>query len=260
MEGLQKDTLELIQQTVAKAEGAAGKATVLTIPGQPKHRVTIVTSDGKVTTADNEPEPRRHTLVTLDECIQFINSRADADSAVWFDRTGVIVVLDDSTRRDVACMELKLTPQMALLQQIEKDKKRYDQRSFRRLLRIDLAACLKDLVLLNWVSTVKFNLSSTSGGTISQGKESLGKDINDAALSDQGECPEEIGLEVRPFDDHGLKETWGVKCAVEVFLREGEFTITPLPLELHNAIECEVDVIGQKLRAAVKVPCFRGRP
>ena len=47
---------------------------------------------------------------------------------------------------------------------------------------------------------------------------------------------------------------------VELFMREATFTITPFPQELHNALECEMDVIGQKLRAAVKVPVFRGRP
>ncbi len=260
MEGLQHDTLQLIQETAAKAAGAAGKAVILQVPGQPKHRVSIVGPDGKVTTEDNVPEPRKHTLGSLAEAIEFINEKGQSESVVWFDSDGIVVVLDDSTRRDIATLTLKYTPTIKLLTKIKADGEHFDQRDFRRLLRVDLAGSRKDDKLLNWVSNAKFSTATTVGGVVTSSKESLGRDINDAALSAAGDFPEEIGLEVRVFDDASLKETWGVKCAVELFLREAEFTITPYPLEIHNAIESEVDVIGQKLRDAVKVPCFRGRP
>ncbi len=260
MDSLDNETLTNIQETAVKAAGAAGKASVLAVPGQPKHKISIVDMNGKVTLMDLEPEPRKHTLCTLDECIEFVNRQADLDTVVWFDRSGIVVVLDDTTRRDVAHMAFQLTPEIVKLAEIEKSKNRFSQRDFRRMLRIDLAKCRTDDLLLNWVSDVKFNSQASSGGIIKTGKESLGSDIEQMAISSQGECPEEIGLWVRVFDDHRLKDTRGVKCAVEVFLREAEFTLTPLPLEIHTAIESELDVVGDKLRAGVKVPCFRGRP
>jgi hypothetical protein len=260
MGSLNNDTLTTIQETAIKSSGAAGKAVVLEIPGQPAHKKAIIDAAGKLTWIDLEPICRQHTIVTLDECIEFINSKGGETTVVWFDRTGVVVVLDDNTRRDIATMKFTLTPEIVKLAEIEKSKQRFNQRDFRRLLRIDLGNCRMDDVLLNWVSSVKFNTSASQGGVIKQGKESLGSDIDDAAISDLGECPEEIGLQVRVFDDHRLKDKCGVKCAVEVFLREAEFTLTPMPLEIHTAIEMELDVVAEKLRSGVKVPAFRGRP
>ncbi len=254
------ETVKLIQDQAVTASGAINKCTGLSVSGMPAHQTFLIGPTGERELITLDPQPRKHSLASLDEAIAFINKKATEDSAVWFDLSGVVVVLDDATRRDIATLPLKLTPVMQLLARIEADGDRYDQKDFRRLLRVDLASARKDDKLLNWVSNAKFNTSTSVGGVVTSSKESLGRDIDDAALSSAGEFPEEIGLEVRVFDDASLKETWGVKCAVELFLRESEFTLTPYPLELHNAIESEVFVIGKKLRESVKVPCFRGRP
>lgn len=255
-----KETVDLIQETARKAAGAVGKCVVLPVEGMPDHQRVIVRDDGSYNIVTLDPQPRSHELSTLDEAAAYIASQATDKTIVWFDRNAVVVVLDDTTRRDRATLDLILTPEIKLLMSLEASAKWFDQVSFRRLLRVDLASCRRDDVLLNWVSAARFNTSGSTGGVISATKESLGKDINDAAISSAGEFPEEIGLQVRVFDDHRLRETWGVKCAVELDIRNASFRLTPLPLEIHNAIESEVDVIGDKLRDKVEVPCFRGRP
>jgi hypothetical protein len=249
-----------IQDKAVAASGAAGKCVVLPVPNLPAHLQYLVYADGKVDAVDIEPQPRSHELGSLDEAIGFINAKATEASVVWFDCNRVVVVLDDATRRDVACLRLVYSDTLRLLRKIEEDHTRFDQQEFRRLLRVDLVEARTDDRLLNWVSNAKFATATTVGGKLTTTSESLGRDINDAALSTAGEMPEEIGLDVRIFDDVSLKETWGVRCAVELFIREAEFTLTPYPLALHDAISAEVDVIGQKLRAAVKVPVFRGKP
>lgn len=255
------ETVQLIQQQAVTASGAKDKCVVLTVPGAPAHKQFIGKPDGTFATIDVEPQPRKHSLASLDEAIVFINKNGEeGKTVVWFDVSGIVVVMDDSTRRDIATLPLTFTPVIDLLTRIEADGDHYDQKDFRRLLRVDLANARRDDKLLNWVSNAKFATATTVGGVVTSSKESLGRDVNDAALSSAGDFPEEIGLDVRVFDDASLKETWGVKCAVELFLREAEFTLTPYPLEIHNAIESEVDVIGQKLRASVKVPVFRGKP
>lgn len=260
MGSLNNDTLKTIQETAVTASGAKDKCVVLTVPGAPAHKQFIGKPDGSFSLIEVDPQPRKHTLASLEEAVVFINEKGISDTVVWFDTAGVVVVLDDTTRRDIATLSLQLTPVINLLTRLEADGEHYEQKDFRRLLRVDLADARKDDKLLNWVSNAKFATATTVGGVVTASKESLGRDVNDAALSSAGDFPEEIGLDVRVFDDVSLKETWGVKCAVELFLRDAEFTLTPYPLEIHNAIESEVDVIGQKLRASVKVPVFRGRP
>ena len=285
---IDKPTLELLQQTAVDAEGAKNKAHLFQIPCEPKHIYGAVTSDGEFERLEAAPEPRNHALVTLDEVLHFAKFAAgqplvpliegpttasDPDDPtdpanedtppqviVWYDTPSIVVILDDLTRRDRATLKLDLTPQMQTLLKIQKDETKFDQRAFRRLLKIDLHDCRNDDVLLNWVSQVKFTNNSTAAGNIANQKASFGRAVEESAASEQGECPDEICLQLRVFDDPSLRGTWPVRCAVEVLPSESSFRLVPLPLELHNAIESELSVIGQMLAEGLDCPVFRGRP
>lgn len=171
-----------------------------------------------------------------------------------------MIVLDDSTRRDVARLGLEYTPQMGLLMNLEADGKKFDQLAFRRLLRINLADCLPDNVLLNWVSDMRFTIAGESRGRLEHGRDSMGKDLEQDAMSDVGQCPETIVLSVRVFDDPSMMVKRQVRCAVEILPAEKAFRLVPLPLEIHNAVELEMTDVGESLRKAVKCKVFRGTP
>lgn len=264
MEGLQHDTLQLIQETAVKGSGAAGKAVVLPIPGQPAHRVTIVTADGKVDMQELQPYPRGHTLDGLFEAIAYANTKGDAEnSVVWFDECGLVIVLDDATRRDVANAELTFSPQFACLMEIPESGKAYIQTAFRRLLRVTLRGCTPNDMLLDWVSDCEFGSKGNSVGTITKDRSSFGKDIEQMAQSkDRGECPSEITLSMPVFDDPGLRELRRVVCDVEIQLAEQKFLLTPLPGEIKAAIDAEMANVEALLASegGVKCPAFRGRP
>lgn len=260
MESIANDTLKTIQETAVKASGADGKVALLKPGQEPDHVYLMVGQSGKVERVVADAKPRAHRLVTLEQVVAFVTKKGTAEaSVVWYDRSGVIVIVDDATRRDRADLTLTLTPQIQLLIALEKGRQ-FTQREFRRLLRVELAGCRVDDVLLNWVSSVKFNDSRTAGGVIKQGRESLGREIEQAAVSDAGEPPEIMRLSVRVFDDPSLRETWPIECAVEIDLDNQVFQLIPLPLQLHNAIENEVGAIGKLLQEAVKCPAFRGKP
>lgn len=261
MESLSKETLELIQKTAVDAAGAKGKVELLRPPGEPEHVYLAVNSGGTITRYDAIAKPRSHTLVTLEHVLRFVELKGDEiKTVVWFDRTGVVIVIDDATRRDWALMRLSFTPQMTTLLALEKNHPEFDQRGFRRLLKVDLAGCRRDDVLLNWVEEVRFNSTSYTAGGVKHQKESLGRDIEQEAINDLGECPDEVLLNVRVFDDPSLRSTWPVRCDVEIVISDERFKLNPLPLELHNAIESELSGIGDILAKHVKCPVFRGRP
>lgn len=261
MAGLLPDTLKILNDTAVKASDAAGKVAIIRPPSEPEHVYLTVNHDGTVTRFSAEPEPRNHLLVTLEQVAAFVASKGtESDSAVWFDRSGIVVITDDKTRRDQAALKLNHTPQCSTLVSLEASKKKHTLRDFRRLMRVDLAGCTVDRVLLNWLASVKFSDSRTVGSSIKQGKESLGREIEQSAVSQSGECPETVTLRVRIFDDPSLIETWPLECAVEIDLDNQEFQLIPLPGQLHDAIENEVGAIGKALAETIKCPVFRGKP
>jgi len=230
-------------------------------PAEPEHIYLAIKPNGDFEKLTAAAKPRGHRLVTLEHVLRFVELKGNEQkTVVWYDRDGVIVVVDDESRRDVATMKLTYTPQMLTLLKIEKDKTTYDQRGFRRLLKVDLAGCRPNDVLLNWIEAVRFNSTAMTAGQIKNQRESLGRDIDEQAINDQGECPDELLLNVRVFDDPHLRETFPVRCDVEILVSEQQFRLNPLPLELHNAIENQVEFIGDALTKNVECPVFRGKP
>jgi hypothetical protein len=260
MEGILTDAIKLIQDTAVAAKGAEGKLAIVKPQAEPPHVYLTVGADGKFEKQIAMPAGRNHRLITLDEVERFVQEKGSEHTVVWYDRTGVAVVIDDDTRRDFATMSLTLTPTMVLLARLEKDRPGYDQKAFRKLLRTDLGECQRDPRLFNWVSDLKFANMSGAVGQFSNARESLGNDIEAQAVSGAGECPDDLILDVRTFDDPSLVERQGIKCVFEFSPQEREFRLIPFPLAVHNAIELEVTFIGERLREKLgDVPCFRGR-
>lgn len=261
MDGFDNEVLKNLQETAVRAAGAPGKVAIVTLDREPDDVYGVVTPDGKLQRFVAEPDPRDHELVSLTEAILYANDKGNPEKTViWFDRDGVAILLDDETRRDRARLSLNVTPQLALLQAIEKDKRTFEQQEFRRLLRIDLAGCRPDDALLNWVSDMRFSVAGESGGRISHQKDSMGIDLEHEAMSEYGLCPEEIELQIRIFDDPALLSRRPVRCSVEVLSKEKRFRLLPLPLALHDAIEQELDDVGESIRKSVKCKVFRGCP
>lgn len=259
---LNSDTLQIIQDTAVKASDAKGKVAIVHPDAEPAHVYLTVNAQGTTNRLEAQPAPRGHVLRTLEEVPKYAARIGTEDgSVVWFDRTAIVIVLDDTTRRDKVTMPLKFTPQMRSLFTLEKDKPKFTQTEIVRLLRVDLADCRIDDRLLNWVRSCRFNTTANAGGQVKHGRESLGRDIDESIVGgDGGECPEEIRFDVRVFDDPLAVDKWEVRCAVELIVSEQSFRITPYPMQCDNAVENEVTAIGKYLTDQVKCPLFRGTP
>ena len=261
MEGLQADTLKLLQDTAVGASRAIDKLAVITPPSEPKHVYLTINPKGEFQRFEAVAAPRSHKLVTLEQVAAFVTAKGDSKATVvWYDRDGITVVVDDATRRDTAHLTLSFTPQIKTLLRLEKDEPKMNLIAFRRLLRVDLAGTTVDRVLLNWLGSVKFTDSRVTSASLKQGEGNLGKTIEQAAVSQAGEVPEMVKLKLRVFDDPSLTETWPIDCAVEIDLDNQQFQLLPYPLQLHDAIENEVGAIGKALLETIKCPVFRGKP
>lgn len=263
MDSLSMETLELLQETAVKASGASDKLALMTAKAEPDHVYLAVKPDGSYERRVADPKPRSHTLGSLDQVIPYVEEKGAESTVIWYNETGVTVVLDDNTRRDFARLAFTPTPQFEKLKFLDANRPGLPQRDFRKLIRIDLAGCFENSRLLNWVSDVKFGSASNSLGNLRNERESLGKDIDAQAVSGAGEIPEDVPLSVRLFDDASLVERQGIMCIFDLAIQDQQFRLIPLPLEIHSALEREVAYIGEKLTSGLldlKVPLFRGYP
>ncbi len=263
MDGMSKETLELIQDTAVRAANAANKVEFKKPSNEPDHVYYAIKADGTLSERfEAAPKPINQVIVGIPEVVEYVERNGGDETQVWFSDTQIVVVLDKKTRRDVAVLKLTKTPQLRLLEEIEKSAKRYQQKDFVRLLQVDLRDCLTDRTLLNFAKSCKFNSVANSGGAMAKQRESFGKDIDQTIQSDVGDCPEELTLNVRVFDDPSLLARFPVVCNVEVVFSETAFRLTPYPMGISDAIDSQVNEIGELLRASLKdkTPVFRGTP
>lgn len=263
MEGLQSDTLKIIQDTAVKASSAEGKVYFKPLPGEPKHVYASVKADGSWVRHEAVAEPRQHQLATLFEAIAYANTKGNENTVIWYDETQLTVILDDSTRRDVARLAFTYGPQFALLANIGEDGERFKQAAFRRFLRVDLHGCTPNDRLLDWISDCQFGSKGNAAGIIAKDKSSFGRDIENTVESrDNGLCPDEIQFTMPVFDDPGLRNDRAVTCDVEILIPEESFLLTPFPGEVRAAIDAELANIEALMTGenGVKCPVFRGRP
>ena len=260
MEGLSTETLQLIQDTAVEASEAEGKLAIVRPPAEPDYIYLTVKPDGTFEKHTAAAAVRNHRLITLDQVENFVKEKGGPSTVVWYDRTGIVIVLDDETRRDIATLALTLTPTMLLLAKLERDRMEFDQREFRKLLKVDLADCQRDARLFNWVSDLKFANMTGGVGQFSNNRESFGNDIEAQAVSGAGgDCPDDLILDVRTFDDPSLLERQGIKCVFDFTPQDRKFRLIPIPLALHDAIELEVTFIGERLAEKIDCSCFRGK-
>lgn len=264
METLTKDTLQLIQETAVKASNANGKVQFVPIPGEPPHIYASIKADGEWDRHEAIAPPRMHNLAGVFEAISYANTKGSPEhSVVWFDENGITIILDDSTRRDIAVVQFKLSPQFARLKQVADDEERFGQAAFRRLLRVDFHGCTPNDLLLDWVSDCEFGSRGNTVGTITKDKSSFGKDIEEQVKSkDRGACPDELILSMPVFDDPGLREERRVVCDVEIHMAEQQFELTPFPGQIQRAIDAELANIESLMSGenGIKCPVFKGRP
>ena len=232
-------------------------------------RIVSYFIDGKYETNDVPPPARKHQVKSLDEIIRLATRFDDGEDAdaprpvVWYDETGVSLVLDDEGHRfDLITFALETSDVFRKVMELKANSRPFDQRDFIRLLRVDLSGTLDPVVLLNKVRTIKFSTTGEATSVKKAQVDSLGKTIRSQVETDGGDLPEDVMLYVPVFKSFGLRFSVTVKCAVEVFPADGTFKLVPMPDEIERAQHEAIRRIAEKLveKLPVTVPCYYGKP
>ena len=232
-------------------------------------RVVSYFIEGKYETNEVPPPARKHQVKSLDEIIRLATRFDNAEDGtaprpvVWYDETGVSLVLDDESHRfDVIGFPLETSDVFRKVMELKNSPRPFEQRDFIRLLRVDLAGTLEPVVLLSKVRTIKFSTTADATSVKKAQVDSLGKTIRSQVETDGGDLPEEVALSVPVFKSFGLRFSVPVKCAVEVFPADGTFKLVPMPDEIERAQHDAIRRIAEKLGEGlpVTVPAYYGKP
>jgi len=230
------DTLKQIHEAAVKAAGVVIHA----IPGDPRRVIMAQGGDREVVAIP--PPVRSHKADDLGSLVA-LAVRFGGNGlwpVIWYRQDKVVLVVDDSDRRDTVTVALLPTPQIQLLAKLEQEKPAFDQARFIKLLRLELG--LDAVLVVNKFRKLSWNSCEDANGNVQRGRESLGAAI-EAQVRGVDELPEELVIPVPIFRNQGLTDTYDVRCAVEIDVRNKVFQLVPLPGELDRAIHAAEDAV-----------------
>lgn len=268
MIGLETEGLELIADLASKASGAATNVAVIELPQEPKGVYGLAKADGSFEKIVADTAPPSYTLSSIDQVVPFVEdatSRLNADPTVWFSAAGVIVILEHkSLRPDLrprATVPLRPSPEFAVLQREASKETWRDPKQFVSFIRTTLPDAINDSEgFVQLLKSLRSNYTESGRSQISQGRESLGREIDAGIESDLGDIPDMVNCHVRVFDDPAILRKQGVRCVLECNPRTTEFRLVPVAADLTAAINAEMQSLGTLLKDNVKCPVFFGTP
>jgi hypothetical protein len=217
--------------------------------------------NGEIKSIPIAAKPRDHRLMSLDDLIAMVTEIDGEEhlSAVFFSEQMVVSVLDYSDyRRNLATFSLIKSDAWQTVLGL---KQWLDHKAFVRLLRIDLRGCIENSELLDTIRSIKTENGAVVKSDIGRQKESLGRSITGAVLTEK-EIPEEVNLELPIYKSLGEDQLYVIRCSVEVDpMRSEPFRLLPMPDEIDRAQQRAMGSIRDRLKEALPdVPAFYGHP
>ncbi len=249
-----KEALEFLSQRVATHHAAK----VVQIPGD--GRKVYIDQGGKMETIDVAPALRKHTVHSVADLIEAAK-RWNAKPTIWVSDKAIVLVTDDSDRRDSVTLPLTKSAGFLRLEALENSPV-LDQLGMLRTLRIDLKGTAGRADLLTSIRSLKWRQSASGHVDVQQGKESLGKVIENE-VTGAGAIPEEVMVSVPVYSNPGeSKKSYPVLCDLEVIAADQEFRFRPVADELRNTLTLAQSEIVGEIGAALPsdVAVFFGTP
>lgn len=259
------EALKFISKQAEVAASAATKIAVIGLPGEPPGVYGIVKADGTFEKVKALPSARSHHLIRVDQIPDFIKDARDrlqAKPTVWFDEAGVIVLLDDtaeSARQSIAKVEFNKSAQFEVIESCGDSWR--DPKQFVAWIRAELLDTLRNAkASMQLFKSLSFRVEETGKSNLSQGRESIGREVDAEISSEFGELPELLVFEAKVFSDPSLVRRQPIECSLDVDPRKCLLKVQPLAGQLQKAIDEELAGIGELLKSSVDCPVYHGRP
>lgn len=236
---------------------AAQNARLLNVPGS--GRVAYVDQGGKLTPIEVTPPLRNHNVSSVDDLIEAAKLWKNSP-VVWISGDAVVLLPDDSDRRDRVTMKLVKSAAFSKLCMLAKAPQ-ISQADLVRMIRVDLQGTVNRAALLTAIRQIKFRQSTTGQASIQHGNESMGKTI-EAEVTGAGDLPETVVVSCAVFSNPGEREkTSTVGCDLEIVVSDASFLFRPIPDEIERVTDAALEDIRERIESGLDgASVFFGSP
>jgi len=238
---------------------------VVQVPGHPD--MAWLNTGGELQPVTLPPKHRDHVVYSVVEIARYAEELdASAEAVLWHSPPpapvvttagAVVLVLDDTTRRDRVRLDLVLSRPFAALWNENQSPTTFDQRHFIRFLRLELGLPSEDIApwrRLDW------QLGDATRRHLGHGDERMGKELT-ANVSGSAGLPEELTVATTVYETGGARFPATVACYIDVDPAQQKIRVIPKPDQIRLAIDAVHGQIADKLAAdSSGVDVFYGYP
>jgi len=242
-----KETIELIQGTAIQANSPKELAELRT--------KTVFFHDGKMFDIAKEPDHRRHTA----GCLKTIYDQHAEQSAIWHDSNSVVLVMNDEPESDrLDTVRLELTTSEKWTAATRDAKAPRDQKAFIRFLKQNLRDEVNAAMpgFLASLEKVAFKRDTVGEGTVTQGRESMGKAIK-SEVTGTADFPETLVLQIRRWGE--LEFIGHIEFSLIIDTDNATFSLTPLADTVKMAENAAHKWLNELIVENVKCPVYFGK-
>jgi hypothetical protein len=250
---------EAIQHVESLAQRAAS-ARVVNIPGDGK--TAFVEQNGSLARIPVTPPLRQHTVASVADLVKSAErwEHEEWGNVVWISCDKLVLVIDDSDRRETVTMPLVESYVFSRIKALAKNPV-VDQAALVRLLRVDLRGVVNATALLTAVRKLKFRQAESGHADIQHGNESMGRQI-EAEVTGADAIPDSLVVETNLYSNPGLDEQkFTIGLDLEIDVKNQRFLLRPVPDEIEKVTAAQLASIRAEIEEAdSELPVFFGRP
>ena len=209
------------------------------------------------------PDRRAHRVDTLESLIEaakfYATGMGEGDElagTVWHDEKQVVVLVNDSDRRDRVTLPLTLSEQYRAL--VALGKQSFTQKQLVLWLKRTMRGAIDD-GLLSAVRVLEFKRRNDGSGTVQHGKESLGRSV-EAEVQGMAAIPETVTAFVAVYSTPGCEAKHPVVLSLDIDVDQQTFSLVPLADELTLAVQQAQRDLHAALDGELETPVYYGTP